>query len=129
MIFLYFDFESVPLHNFIVVNLYLCLIFSIRCVQVYVPGVLACSSHVEKGDKVAVSVAIEQPVKEDGWAVGITRGTVLQGLQSGKLVFQWMLLVRFIYLLNRLILFPLCLFSLEKGRPGAVVTGCTWFFP
>jgi len=96
MIFLYFDFESVPLHNFIVVNLYLCLIFSIRCVQVYVPGVLACSSHVEKGDKVAVSVAIEQPVKEDGWAVGITRGTVLQGLQSGKLVFQWMLLVRFI---------------------------------
>ncbi|XP_066352073.1 rRNA (cytosine-C(5))-methyltransferase NOP2C-like [Miscanthus floridulus] len=54
----------------------------LRGAQVYVPGVLACSSHVEKGDKVAVSVAIEQPVKEDGWAVGITRGTVLQGLQS-----------------------------------------------
>ena len=53
----------------------------------FVPGVLACSSHVEKGDKVAVSVAIEQPVKDGGWAVGITRGTVLQGLQSGKLFF------------------------------------------
>ncbi|CAD6344066.1 unnamed protein product [Miscanthus lutarioriparius] len=66
---------------------------AVKEVVVYVPGVLACSSHVEKGDKVAVSVAIEQPVKEDGWAVGITRGTVLQGLQSGKLVFQWMLLV------------------------------------
>ncbi|KQJ96231.1 hypothetical protein BRADI_3g21700v3 [Brachypodium distachyon] len=54
----------------------------LRGAQVYVPGVLACSSHVEKGDKVAVSVAIEQPVKDSGWAVGITRGTVLQGLQS-----------------------------------------------
>ncbi|CAO2210762.1 unnamed protein product [Urochloa humidicola] len=54
----------------------------LRGAQVYVPGVLACSSHVEKGDKVAVSVAVEQPVKDGGWAVGITRGTVLQGLQS-----------------------------------------------
>ena len=53
----------------------------------FVPGVLACSSHVEKGDKVAVSVAIEHSVKDGGWAVGITRGTVLQGLQSGKLFF------------------------------------------
>lgn len=48
------------------------------------PGVLACSSHVEKGDKVAVSVAIEQPVEDGGWSVGFTRGTVLQGLKSGK---------------------------------------------
>uniref|UniRef100_A0ACD5TGN8 Uncharacterized protein n=1 Tax=Avena sativa TaxID=4498 RepID=A0ACD5TGN8_AVESA len=54
----------------------------LRGAQVYVPGVLACSSHVEKGDTVAVSVAIEQPVKDNGWAVGITRGIVLQGLQS-----------------------------------------------
>ncbi|CAL4998292.1 unnamed protein product [Urochloa decumbens] len=54
----------------------------LRGAQVYVPGVLACSSHVEKGDKVAVSVAVEQPVKDGGWAVGITRGTVLQGLQA-----------------------------------------------
>ncbi|CAO2168861.1 unnamed protein product [Urochloa humidicola] len=54
----------------------------LRGAQVYVPGVLACSSHVEKGDKVAVSVAVEQPVKDGGWAVGITRGTILQGLQS-----------------------------------------------
>jgi hypothetical protein len=58
---------------------------NLLCLQVFVPGVLACSSHVEKGDKVAVSVAVEQPVKDGGWAVGITRGTVLQGLQSGKL--------------------------------------------
>ncbi|KAK1608458.1 hypothetical protein QYE76_032131 [Lolium multiflorum] len=54
----------------------------LRGAQVYVPGVLACSSHVEKGDKVAVSVAVEQPVKDSGWAVGITRGIVLQGLRS-----------------------------------------------
>ncbi|KAF0900260.1 hypothetical protein E2562_029813 [Oryza meyeriana var. granulata] len=54
----------------------------LRGAQVYVPGVLACSSHVEKGDKVAVSVAIEQPAENGGWTVGITRGTVLQGLQS-----------------------------------------------
>ncbi|OAY85137.1 putative methyltransferase NSUN6 [Ananas comosus] len=41
----------------------------LRGAQVYVPGVLACSSHVEKGDKVAVSVAIEQPVEYGGWSV------------------------------------------------------------
>ncbi|KAF8659088.1 hypothetical protein HU200_058731 [Digitaria exilis] len=57
----------------------------LRGAQVYVPGVLACSAHVENGDKVAVSVAVEQPVKDSGWAVGITRGTVLQGLQSDAL--------------------------------------------
>jgi hypothetical protein len=64
------------------------LIFPVHLLylQVYVPGVLACSSHVEKGDKVAVSVAIEQPVKDSGWAVGITRGITLQGLQSGELL-------------------------------------------
>ncbi|KAI6673234.1 hypothetical protein NL676_001140 [Syzygium grande] len=33
----------------------------LRGAQVYVPGVLACSAHVEKGDVVAVSVAVEQP--------------------------------------------------------------------
>ncbi|KAK3121563.1 hypothetical protein QOZ80_8BG0656340 [Eleusine coracana subsp. coracana] len=54
----------------------------LRGAQVYVPGVLACSAHVERGDKVAVSVAVEQAVEDGGWAVGITRGTVLQGLQS-----------------------------------------------
>nr|CAB3480789.1 unnamed protein product [Digitaria exilis] len=41
----------------------------LRGAQVYVPGVLACSAHVENGDKVAVSVAVEQPVKDSGWAV------------------------------------------------------------
>lgn len=53
----------------------------LRGAQVFVPGVLACSAHVEEGDMVAVSVAVEQPL--DGkWGVGITRGTVLQGLHS-----------------------------------------------
>lgn len=49
----------------------------------YVPGVLACSAHVEKGEKVAVSVALEQPGADGGWVVGLTRGTVLQGSQTG----------------------------------------------
>lgn len=50
----------------------------------YVPGVLACSGHVEKGDLVAVSVAVEQPGADGGWGVKITRGTILQGSQAGK---------------------------------------------
>ncbi|KAF2620807.1 hypothetical protein F2Q68_00038409 [Brassica cretica] len=33
----------------------------LRGAQVYVPGVLACTAHVEKGDAVAVCVAMEQP--------------------------------------------------------------------
>ncbi|PON32547.1 RNA (C5-cytosine) methyltransferase [Parasponia andersonii] len=53
----------------------------LRGAQVYVPGVMACSSHVEKGDIVAVSVAIEQPI-DSGWGSGITRGTVMQGSQT-----------------------------------------------
>ncbi|RWW33440.1 hypothetical protein BHE74_00013934 [Ensete ventricosum] len=57
----------------------------LRGAQVYVPGVLACSSHVEKGDVVAVSIAVEQRMSNGGWGVGFTRGTVLQGLESGKL--------------------------------------------
>ncbi|KAJ4839347.1 rRNA (cytosine-C(5))-methyltransferase nop2c [Turnera subulata] len=56
----------------------------LRGAQVFVPGVMACSAHVEKGDKVAVSVAIEQRITDGGWAINMTRGTVLQGLQSGK---------------------------------------------
>ncbi|KAL7187081.1 hypothetical protein ACSBR1_037201 [Camellia fascicularis] len=54
----------------------------LRGAQVYVPGVLACSAHVEKGDAVAVSVAVEQPGQDGGWGVGMTRGTILQGLQT-----------------------------------------------
>ncbi|GFS38624.1 NOL1/NOP2/sun family protein [Actinidia rufa] len=50
----------------------------LRGAQVYVPGVLACSAHVEKGDTVAVSVAVERPVQDGGWGIGMTRGTVLQ---------------------------------------------------
>ncbi|CAD5166868.1 rRNA (cytosine-C(5))-methyltransferase NOP2C isoform X1 [Musa acuminata AAA Group] len=54
----------------------------LRGAQVYVPGVLACSAHVEKGDVIAVSVAVEQRMSDGGWGVGFTRGTVLQGLES-----------------------------------------------
>nr|GMD32017.1 putative methyltransferase NSUN6 isoform X3 [Ipomoea batatas]GMD38557.1 putative methyltransferase NSUN6 isoform X3 [Ipomoea batatas] len=56
----------------------------LRGAQVFVPGVLACSAHVEKGDVVAVSVAVEQPGPEGGWGIGMTRGTVLQGSPTGK---------------------------------------------
>ncbi|KAF3336646.1 putative methyltransferase NSUN6 isoform X2 [Carex littledalei] len=54
----------------------------LRGAQIYVPGVMACSSHVEEGDKVAVSVATEKPTDTGGWAIGITRGTVLHGIPS-----------------------------------------------
>ncbi|XP_010557151.1 PREDICTED: putative methyltransferase NSUN6 [Tarenaya hassleriana] len=54
----------------------------LRGAQVYVPGVMACSAHVEKGDAVAVSVAIEQPCDNGGWSINMTRGTTLQGLQT-----------------------------------------------
>ncbi|MFS8028007.1 putative 16S rRNA (cytosine(967)-C(5))-methyltransferase [Helianthus anomalus] len=54
----------------------------LRGAQVYVPGILACSAHVEKGDKVAVSVGVEQPGRNGEWATGITRGIVLQGLKT-----------------------------------------------
>ncbi|XP_021769324.1 putative methyltransferase NSUN6 isoform X2 [Chenopodium quinoa] len=55
----------------------------LRGAQVYVPGVLACSAHVEKGDSVAVSVAIEQPEPDGKWGgTGITRGIVLQGSET-----------------------------------------------
>lgn len=50
----------------------------------YVPGVMACSAHVEKGDVVAVSVAVEQAGLNGGWSIGMTRGTVLQGSPTGK---------------------------------------------
>lgn len=48
------------------------------------PGVLACTAHVEKGDAVAVCVAMEQPGDEGDWSVNMTRGTTLQGLPTGK---------------------------------------------
>ncbi|KAF8007805.1 hypothetical protein BT93_K1716 [Corymbia citriodora subsp. variegata] len=57
----------------------------LRGAQVYVPGALACSAHVEKGDVVAVSVALEQPGPGGGWGVNMTRGTVLQGFQTDPL--------------------------------------------
>ncbi|XP_057854316.2 rRNA (cytosine-C(5))-methyltransferase NOP2C isoform X1 [Cryptomeria japonica] len=51
----------------------------LRGADVFVPGVLACSAHVEKGDTVAVSVAVECHDPVVGWAVNITRGTILSG--------------------------------------------------
>ncbi|KAG7591103.1 PUA-like superfamily [Arabidopsis thaliana x Arabidopsis arenosa] len=54
----------------------------LRGAQVYVPGVLACTAHVEKGDAVAVCVAMEQPGDEGDWSVNMTRGTTLQGLPT-----------------------------------------------
>ncbi|CAA7401996.1 unnamed protein product [Spirodela intermedia] len=74
------DFLVQPLKEVIVSRK--CAEAVLRGAQVFVPGVLACSSHVEKGDVVAVSVAVEQPRPDGEWGVGITRGTVLQGLQS-----------------------------------------------
>uniref|UniRef100_A0A1J3H6D0 Putative methyltransferase NSUN6 n=1 Tax=Noccaea caerulescens TaxID=107243 RepID=A0A1J3H6D0_NOCCA len=54
----------------------------LRGAQVYVPGVLACTAHVEVGDAVAVCVAMEQPGDEGDWSVNMTRGTTLQGLPT-----------------------------------------------
>lgn len=54
----------------------------LRGAQVYVPGIMACSAHVEKGDTVAVSVAIEQQGSDGGWSSGMTRGIVLQGSET-----------------------------------------------
>ncbi|KAG2324053.1 hypothetical protein Bca52824_006781 [Brassica carinata] len=54
----------------------------LRGAQVYVPGVLACTAHVEIGDAVAVCVAMEQPGDEGDWSVNMTRGTTLQGLPT-----------------------------------------------
>ncbi|MED6149548.1 rRNA (cytosine-C(5))-methyltransferase nop2c [Stylosanthes scabra] len=60
----------------------------LRGAQVYVPGVMACSAHVEKGDTVAVSVAVEQKGVDGGWGIGMTRGTVLQGSQTDPYYFE-----------------------------------------
>ncbi|KAI5084594.1 hypothetical protein GOP47_0000763 [Adiantum capillus-veneris] len=49
----------------------------LRGANVFVPGVLACSGHVEQGDIVAVSVAVEHLDEKGDWVVGLTRGTIL----------------------------------------------------
>ncbi|PNY12841.1 methyltransferase NSUN6-like protein, partial [Trifolium pratense] len=54
----------------------------LRGAQVYIPGIMACSAHVEKGDTVAVSVAIEQQGSDGGWSSGMTRGITLQGSET-----------------------------------------------
>ncbi|CAK8538724.1 unnamed protein product [Lathyrus sativus] len=54
----------------------------LRGAQVYVPGILACSAHVEKGDTIAVSVSVEQKGSDGSWSAGMTRGIVLQGSET-----------------------------------------------
>ncbi|MCO5586447.1 hypothetical protein L7F22_040387 [Adiantum nelumboides] len=49
----------------------------LRGANVFVPGVLACSGHVEQGDVVAISVAVEHLDEKGDWVVGLTRGTIL----------------------------------------------------
>jgi len=51
---------------------------------VFVPGVLACSGHVERGEMVAVSVAVERPDGAGGWCVGVTRGTTLSSQHANS---------------------------------------------
>ncbi|KAF5841976.1 hypothetical protein DUNSADRAFT_9857 [Dunaliella salina] len=46
----------------------------LRGAPIYAPGMLACSAHINAGDLVAVSIAIEPPGSE--WC-GITRGSLL----------------------------------------------------
>lgn len=60
----------------------------LRGAQIFVPGVLACSTRVEKGDVVAVSVGIEQREGNGKWGTGITRGIILQGLETDAHYFQ-----------------------------------------
>ncbi|XP_060187145.1 rRNA (cytosine-C(5))-methyltransferase NOP2C isoform X2 [Lycium barbarum] len=82
----YGDNEGKPLKEVIVSRK--CAEAVLRGAQVYVPGVLACSAHVETGDAVAVSVAVEQSSPDGGWGVAITRGTVLQGSQEDPYYFE-----------------------------------------
>lgn len=82
----YHDAANKPLKEVIVSRK--CAEAVLRGAQVFVPGVLACSGHVEIGDTVAVSVAVEQPGSEGRWGVGITRGTVLQGSETDPHYFQ-----------------------------------------
>ncbi|CAK9874412.1 unnamed protein product [Sphagnum jensenii] len=56
----------------------------LRGAHVFVPGVLACSGHVERGEMVAVSVAVERPDGAGGWCVGVTRGTTLSSQHANS---------------------------------------------
>ncbi|XP_006357689.1 putative methyltransferase NSUN6 [Solanum tuberosum] len=82
----YGDNEGKPLKEVIVSRK--CAEAVLRGAQVYVPGVLACSAHVERGDAVAVSVAVEQYGPDGGWGVAMTRGTVIQGSQEDPYYFE-----------------------------------------
>ncbi|TKY57204.1 putative methyltransferase NSUN6 [Spatholobus suberectus] len=80
------DYGNVPPKEVIVSRK--CAEAVLRGAQVYVPGVMACSAHVEKGDTVAVSVAVEQQGADGGWGIGMTRGTVLQGSETDPYYFE-----------------------------------------
>ncbi|KAI7990712.1 hypothetical protein LOK49_LG12G00294 [Camellia lanceoleosa] len=54
----------------------------LRGAHVYVPGVLAYSAHVEKGDAVVVSVVVEQPGQDGGWGVDVTEEIFTQNRQA-----------------------------------------------
>ncbi|KAM3395047.1 rRNA (cytosine-C(5))-methyltransferase NOP2C isoform X1 [Capsicum galapagoense] len=82
----YGDNEGKPLKEVIVSRK--CAEAVLRGAQVYVPGVLACSAHVERGDEVAVSVAVEQAGPDGGWGIAMTRGSVLQGSQADPYYFE-----------------------------------------
>ncbi|KAJ4981396.1 hypothetical protein NE237_032233 [Protea cynaroides] len=82
----YGDASNKPLKEIVVSRK--CAEAVLRGAQVFVPGVVACSAHVEKGDMVAVSVAVEQPSLDGKWGIGMTRGTVLQGLETDPLYLE-----------------------------------------
>ncbi|XP_024521153.1 putative methyltransferase NSUN6 isoform X2 [Selaginella moellendorffii] len=49
----------------------------LRGAEVFVPGVLACSEHVDEGDSVAVFARIEVKDSAGKWSNGVTRGTTI----------------------------------------------------
>lgn len=58
---------------------------------------LACSSHVEQGDIVAVSVAMEHLDANHDWVVGVTRGTVLLSEHGMARKFDFCILILYVY--------------------------------
>jgi hypothetical protein len=94
-----------------------------------VPGVLACSGHIEKDELVAVSVAMERPDGEGGWFVGVTRGTTLSSEHAKSretlsttflnLCSYFPRFFVFCFDVNRCKMFslPLCILSIYLFRP------------
>lgn len=53
------------------------------------PGLLACSLHVDQGDEVAVTAAVERPDSNGGFLVGFTRGTTLASEHAKARMFSY----------------------------------------